>query len=165
MNRLALLLYSLPMLCMGGAASSQELNGPARIIDGDTLVVSGQKVRLHGIDTPETKQPCTRAGVRFDCGQLSTDALRRIVDGRAVKCVASKRDRYKRWIGKCFVGSLDIQSELTRQGWAFAYRKYSTDYARDEVKARKDRAGLWEFEIMKPWDYRRTPEFRKRFTR
>lgn len=161
----SILFAVLIILIVPSVVRAEELSGKPQTVDGDTIKIDGQRIRLHGIDAPERNQPCTLAEVRFDCGQLSTDALRRIINLRTVRCVTSKRDRYKRWIGKCFVGTLDLQSELTRQGWAFAYRKYSTDYASAEVAARGAKLGLWQYELMKPWDFRKTSEFRKRFKR
>jgi endonuclease YncB( thermonuclease family) len=164
MNRLAFAVLTL-LVIIPGTGSASDISGIPRIVDGDTLVVGGKRIRFNGIDTPETKQPCTLAGVWFDCGKLSSDALRSIINGRAVRCVVIKRDRYKRYVAKCYVGSLDIQSEMTRQGWAFAYRKYSVDYANDEVSARRAKLGLWQYELMKPWNFRKTSKFRKRFKR
>ncbi len=55
------------------AASATELTGKPRIIDGDTIVIAGQRIRLHGIDTPETKQTCQRQdGNVYRCGDMAT---------------------------------------------------------------------------------------------
>ena len=55
------------------AANSAELTGKPRIIDGDTIVIGDQRIRLHGIDTPEAKQTCQRQnGTEYRCGDMAT---------------------------------------------------------------------------------------------
>ncbi len=67
-------------------ALAADLTGTARIVDGDTLHLNGTKVRLHGIDAPETKQKCKdQGGVSYMCGKASTDALRKLVGSDAVR--------------------------------------------------------------------------------
>ena len=65
-------------------ASAADLRGPARVIDGDTIEVAGQRVRLHGIDAPEHRQPCIKDGCAWACGEAATDALRAFVSGQAL---------------------------------------------------------------------------------
>ena len=64
------------------SARSAEISGKPRVIDGDTIEVSGERIRLHGIDTPETNQRCLdRSRKRWDCGRLATSALIDLIGG------------------------------------------------------------------------------------
>ena len=53
-----------------------DINGIARVIDGDTLAISGARIRLHGIDAPESRQLCQKDGQSYRCGQQATVALK-----------------------------------------------------------------------------------------
>ena len=142
-------------------ACAETLSGQARVLDGDTLAVAGQRVRLNGIDAPETRQACTRDGRRWPCGKAATQAMRRLIGGSKVTCDISGRDKYRRAIGACFAAGRDLQQQLVRQGLALAYRKYSSRYVPDEEAARAERVGLWSGEFTAPWRWRaerrRTP--------
>ena len=70
-----------------GEHSAGVLAGVARAIDGDTLQLGEVRIRLHGIDTPESRQTCERGGLAWLCGQEAAKALRSLVDGMAVECV------------------------------------------------------------------------------
>ena len=139
---------------------AETLSGHARVVDGDTLAVSGQRVRLNGIDAPETRQACARDGRQWACGKASTQAMRALVGRNPVRCEISGRDKYGRSIGACFVNGRDVQQELVRQGLALAYRKYSTLYVPDEDEAREARRGLWSGSFVEPWRWRRQPRSR-----
>ena len=101
-----------------------------RVVDADTLEVAGQKVRLQGIDAPESAQSCRRAtGQRYRCGASATQALRTRIGTGAVVCKIEGRDRYNRALGICYTADgTDLNGWLVRQGYALAYRRYSTTY-------------------------------------
>ena len=61
-------LFALISLFLLGNVASADLTGTALIVDGDTITISGNKIRLNGIDTPEQNQTCKRAGVTWRCG-------------------------------------------------------------------------------------------------
>jgi len=133
-----------------------DITGKPRVVDGDTIHIGKTKIRLHGIDAPEMKQTCrTRKGEEQMCGQLAKQALQRLVQGQDVVCKGDTRDRYKRLIAVCYVGPLDINEQMVTDGWAMAYRKYSTDYVRAETLAKSRREGLWRGEFVPPWEWRR----------
>ena len=84
-------------------ALAAELNGPAHIVDGDTLHLNGTKIRLHGIDAPETRQECQdKDDASYLCGEASTAALRTLIGSQPVRCEGSTHDRYGRPIGVCY---------------------------------------------------------------
>ena len=143
------------LLCLTGAARAETLTGQVRVVDGDTLVLDGTRVRLDGIDALETGQTCARNGTGWACGSSATEAMRRLIDRRQVRCEVSGRDRYGRAIAACFARGQDLQEELVRQGLALAYRRYSTRYVPAEDAARAARAGIWAGSFVEPWRWRR----------
>ena len=148
--------------CFAWPASSETLSGQARVIDGDTFAVAGQRVRLHGIDAPETRQTCSRDGRKWACGRAATKAMRRLVGRDPVRCEVRNRDRYGRAVATCFAGGRDLQRQLVRQGLALAYRRYSTRYVPDEDAARAEGLGLWSGAFVEPWRWRREAKARRR---
>lgn len=140
---------------LGGQVADAALTGTARIIDGDTLEVNGARVRLHGIDAPETAQNC-RSGARvWSCGREATRALARRIGSRPVACKELDRDRYGRVVAVCSVGGEDLNGWMVAEGWAFAYRKYSMRYLAEEMAAKVAKRGVWRGDVVAPWDWRR----------
>ena len=143
-------------LLLFASLAHADLSGPARIVDGDTIWIGETKIRLHGIDAPETKQECHHEdGEPYRCGEASTGALRVLVGAGAVRCEGSAYDRYKRLIAVCFSGSINLNAEMVRQGWALAYRRYSKDYVAAEVEAQEAKRGIWAGKFEPPWEWRR----------
>ncbi len=132
------------------------LVGYARVIDGDTLDLSGTRIRLHGIDAPEIRQPCTTSGRIYQCGLLAAQALADLVRGRRMRCDTMGLDPYGRTIARCTTegDGKDIESWMVRQGYAVAYTRYSYAYLTDELIARGERRGIWAGTFEWPWDYR-----------
>lgn len=131
-----------------------DVAGPATVIDGDTLEVAGERIRLHGIDAPESAQTCGRQGVTWLCGAEASAKLRELVRGAEVRCVGLERDRYDRLIAACHAGGVDINAAMVSAGLALAYRRYSEDYVGQETMARVGRAGMWSGRFVPPWDWR-----------
>lgn len=129
------------------------------VVDGDTLVLGGERVRLWGIDAPEDGQPCERDGKLYDCGASAQAALLELVAGRDLWCEARDRDRYGRTVAVCRIGAPDgpdVGAGLVRAGWAVDYRRYSKGgYAREEASARRAGRGLWEGRFLSPETCRR----------
>ena len=147
---------ALQVLLLPVSTAMADVTGKPRIIDGDTVEILGESIRLHGIDAPETNQSCMDGkGNQWRCGRQSTLALTSLIDGRPIFCKGRMRDRYKRLIAVCFVGSKDLNAEMVRQGWALAYRQYSIDYVVQETVAKSEKIGIWSGQFVKPWDWRR----------
>jgi endonuclease YncB( thermonuclease family) len=138
-----------------------DLTGKPRIIDGDTIEMAGERIRLHGIDAPEVKQTCQRTdGSEYRCGDMATFALAEIIEKHWITCKGETRDRYGRRIAVCYAGPYDINAKMVRRGWALAYRKYSSDYIDEEEDARGRGVGLWAGEFVVPWKWRKGKRYR-----
>lgn len=129
--------------------------GRASVIDGDTLDVRSVRIRLEGVDAPESSQRCGSAGDEWMCGREAAMALSEWIGERNVSCRPQGVDRYQRTLARCFVGSEDIQAWLVLNGWALAYRDYSTDYVAAEDVAQQRKAGMWRGDFQAPWEWRR----------
>ena len=136
-------------------ASDHTLFGRASVLDGDTIRIGKTRVRLHGIDAPETRQKCLENGQVWRCGELATQALKGIVDGRPVLCLERDTDRYGRVVAVCRAGALNLNAWMVRQGYALAYRRYSNEYVQDEIDAQLSRRGMWRGDFIRPWEWRR----------
>ena len=128
--------------------------GQARVIDGDSLHLGDDDIRLYAIDAPEYRQECRDAQDRdWPCGEEAAEALRGLVAGQAVTCTRLESDRYGRTIAKCRAANRDVNAEMVRRGWAIAYRRHGLDYVGAEDEARRDRRGIWQgsFENPERW--------------
>jgi endonuclease YncB( thermonuclease family) len=135
-----------------------DVSGKPRIIDGDTIDIAGQRIRLHGMDAPEAGQVCEAEGKYWRCGQEATWALANIIGRTWVTCMERDKDRYGRIVAVCKVGGprgLDVGSRMVAEGWALAYRKYSKDYVGAEDAAKEASTGLWRGTFVPPWEWRR----------
>ena len=130
---------------------SQEL----RVVDGDTIHLNDEKIRFTGIDTPELKQTCIKAGVINSCGVTAKEILIEKIADNKVECISEGKDRYKRTLAECFVNDESLSGYLVRSGYAFAYRKYSKKFILDEDYAKDNKIGMWSMQFEYPWDYRR----------
>lgn len=133
----------------------QPVVGPATIIDGDTIRIGSDRIRLHGIDAPESKQVCYQNRIAYKCGEAATLALERLTAESSVRCNGISRDRYDRLIATCDVDGKDIGGWMVEQGYAIAYRKYSSEYEEQEARASESGRGLWSGQFQPPEDWRR----------
>lgn len=136
------------------ASEPSEIVGSASVIDGDTIDVHGERIRLHGIDSPEGRQRCIRNGSEWRCGTDASNALSDFIGRSPVACAVVDVDRYKRKVATCTVRGADINYWMVEQGWAVAYRRYSHAYDGAEDDARLAARGVWSSEFEMPWDWR-----------
>ena len=133
---------------------AKEIYGNPRIIDGDSLEIKNEKIRFLGIDAFEKKQECIRKdGTKYKCGEAAISNLLMIISGQPVRCVTKKKDRYKRWLATCYIGTLDINENMVLYGNAFSYM--SKKYKTAENEAKKVSAGAWAGEFIFPWEWRK----------
>lgn len=133
---------------------AEEFSGKViSVHDGDTVrVLDGRtqiKIRLFGIDAPETSQ---------DFGKVSRDELRGLIHGKEVKVLSKGKDRYGRTLGVIYFNDKDINLEMVKRGMVWVYRRYSLDkdYLKAEEKAKSEKLGLWKQKNpVPPWEFRR----------
>ena len=125
------------------------------VIDGDTIRVGDVKIRFSGIDAPEINQTCVASEGKVACGKISRDLLIEKVTNNKISCTDEGKDFYGRVLGECFVNGESLSAYLVREGFAFAYRKYSNKYIEDEEYAKFNKLGMWSMEFQYPWDYRK----------
>jgi len=135
------------------AAHADTLAGRASVIDGDTLEIHGERVRLWGVDAPESRQTCGDPVWR--CGQRAANELALWIGQRTVTCEPQGKS-YNRIVAVCSVGGTDIAAWLVTQGWALDDARYSGGaYADEQATARAAGRGVWAGEFEMPWDFRR----------
>lgn len=151
----ALLQAPYPGAALTTGNEASVISGRATVVDGDTLEIGGERVRLEGIDAPEADQTCGGGWLgTWKCGRAATAALRWMTGGRRVDCESAGRDKYGRVLGWCTADGRDINAEMVRSGHAWAFVKYSTRYQVLEAEARKAKAGIWKGEAEPPWLFR-----------
>lgn len=134
----ALSLFLLPTL-----AHSQIVIGQARVVDGDTLDIGGQRVRLLGIDAPESSQTCDRGGTAWACGSEATAVLARLVANNSVQCEQHDTDTYGRTVATCQVRGTDLGQGLVDAGMAITLSNAPEAYTESERRRRSLKIGLW----------------------
>ena len=153
--KISVLLVALFSSSIQVAAASDVISGLARVVDGDTLEISGQKIRIHGIDAPESRQTCLRGSVEWLCGKEASQVMRSLVNGAATTCETQARDRYGRFVSRCEAKGRDLGEALVSMGLALAYRQYSDEYVAVEAGAKASRFGMWSGQFVPPWEWRR----------
>jgi endonuclease YncB( thermonuclease family) len=143
------------IFALAGPAAALNLSGQARVTDGDSLVIAGERVRLHGIDAPERAQRCDPSGRNWACGVWATDVLTGIVGRGVLACEAVEMDRYGRTVARCTVSGRDVGALMVAAGAATAYAKYSHDYIGLEREAKAEARGLWSGAVTPPAEYRK----------
>jgi endonuclease YncB( thermonuclease family) len=137
----------------GPAAAGPE--GRIAVIDGDTMRVGGETVRLFGIDAPEIDQACRRPGGEvWRCGDWARDEVRRVYEGRRAVCDAIGTDRYGRTLATCRVEGRDMGAMLVANGLARAYLRYSDLYLETEKEAVVAGRGIFGSDMLAPEAHR-----------
>lgn len=135
---------------------ADSLSGRATVVDGDTLKIGKERIRLFGIDAPEKTQICQGPdGHPWKAGQASGAWLADLIGRRPVTCEWTHRDRYGRALATCHQETIDINAAMVRSGWAFAFGKYSDRYTKIEAAARAAHAGVWQGQCELPGDWRK----------
>jgi endonuclease YncB( thermonuclease family) len=119
MTRFCLSLALLLLTATPAVADSVE------VVDGDTIRVDGQRVRIWDYDAPERPRTCMINGREREIGLEATEGLKSILAGGELRCETKDRDRYGRTVADCWVGQQNIGEAMVRSGWAWALPRYS----------------------------------------
>jgi endonuclease YncB( thermonuclease family) len=147
----------LPWTAAGGPGAVETRIGRATAVDGDTIELHGERIRLFGIDAPEARQSCARAnGEPYRCGQVAAFALADRIADKTVRCDPRERDRHGRAVATCHVDEMDVAEWMVAQGLALDWPRYSGGrYAAAQAVARGQKRGMWQGMFQPPWDWRR----------
>jgi endonuclease YncB( thermonuclease family) len=136
----------------------KNFSGKAFAIDGDSIKVGKKEVRLFGLDAPEYKQKCLdKNNQEYSCGAISHEFLTKLATGKIVECVYAEKDKYERFLGKCFVGEVSINEEIIKNGMAVIYNFTESSEKMDnlEKEAKNNKIGIWQGAFELPKDYRK----------
>lgn len=138
------------------AQTQEVISGRASVIDGDTLDIHGKRIRLIGIDAPESRQTCTAkdTGATIRCGQIAAFHLADMIGAASLRCETSGRDKYRRTLARCSLRGQDIGGMMVRGGWALPYLRDGKAYATDKAFAKARKNGLWNTSFQEPWVWR-----------
>jgi endonuclease YncB( thermonuclease family) len=156
-RRRSTLIASISMLVAAGAllyvlrgAPEYDITGAAEAIDGDSVRLNGENLRLKGIDAPELFQICSISGRETPCGREARAALRKHLTSGLATCIGSERDRYGRLLVVCRVRGIDVNAAMVRDGQAVSFGNYQSE----EAEAKAAYRGLWAGDFERPRDWR-----------
>lgn len=149
-NRFGLLTYGLLAAFVASCSGQIEAETPqsaretiagvASVVDGDTIEIHGERIRLSGYDTPERGARCGNINVY----QKAALELSDFIGTRTVTCTVTDTDRWKRMVATCSVGGTDLGDYIVRQGWGRDWPQYSKGrYSDEEASALAAQAGIW----------------------
>jgi len=154
------LAITLALCCLTTSVSAATIAGTARVIDGDTISIDRESIRLAGIDACELTQVIPQDGKQWPCGELAAGRLVAWTTGKKVSCDWEKRDKYKRILGICSAGKRNLNEGLLIDGLARAYyhdrMAETAHYPKLEQRAKTERRGMWydRLEAQAPAAYR-----------
>ena len=120
-------------------------------VDGDTIKLNGATYRLWGIDAPESKQACSDG---WPAGWLAATRMQALISGRPLVCLEKDKDRYGRALAICRAGGEDVAAILVREGLAWAFLRYSSDYVAQEARAKGEKLGVHAHGCELAWEWR-----------
>ena len=147
---------SLAIIILGLLWYNVVLANDLRVVDGDTIVLNGEKIRFSGIDTPELKQTCMNGDEKVFCGKSAKMLLIKKIGNQIPECISEGKDVYKRTLAECFINGESLSVFLVRSGYAFDFVRYSKKkYSEDQEYAKTNKLGLWSMKFEYPWDWRK----------
>ena len=148
------------LLLLTAPALAGDIVGRAVVVDGDTIDIHGARIRLDGIDAPESRQQCQdEAGEDYPCGRISALALDDfLAASRPTRCVQVDTDRYGRIVATCWrADGAEVNAWLVRNGFAIDFKRYSRGkYLPEQAEAQKAKRGVWRGLFVNPDEFRRT---------
>jgi endonuclease YncB( thermonuclease family) len=137
-------------------AFADDLIGRASIIDGDTIEIHGTRIRLWGIDAPESSQLCRgEDSLQYRCGAKAANELDTFIARRPVDCSPVSLDQYRRTVAVCSIESVDLAEWLVLKGLALDWPTYSKrKYEGAQREAEHAGRGIWAGSYVEPWLFR-----------
>jgi endonuclease YncB( thermonuclease family) len=136
--------------------NNSKIIGKAKIIDGDSIMLNKNEIRLQDIDAPEYDQECHDVNnKKYKCGNSAKFFLKKIINNQELSCNISGRDFYNRLLGTCFLNSKNINQEMVKNGHAIRYSANPLYYA-DELYAKHNKLGVWQGDFITPKQYRKS---------
>jgi endonuclease YncB( thermonuclease family) len=127
---------------LSGPQQESVFSGPFFVIDGDTLAVGPERLRLLGIDAPELRQTCLDEAQRaWACGEEARAALARLMRGELPECRGEARDRYRRVLVSCVSGGQTVNGRMVASGFALATGAIT--FRREQSGAETAHRGIW----------------------
>ncbi|MBR0939077.1 thermonuclease family protein [Bradyrhizobium jicamae] len=147
---------ALMLALLSNVASADDFVGQASVIDGDTLEIHGTRIRLWGIDAPESSQLCRgEDSLQYRCGVQAANDLDAFIARRPVNCVPVNLDQYGRTVATCSVAGADLGNWLVLSGLALDWPRYSKGRYRSAQRgAEQAGRGIWRGSYVEPWLYR-----------
>ena len=146
-----------------GVPRSSPLNkttvtGRASVIDGDTIEIHGERIRLNGIDAPESAQLCKNGqGGDYRCGAEAAAKLADVLaKSRPATCEFIERDAYDRMVAVCYrADGVNVAALMVSAGHALDWPRYSGGaYAAEQQQAKEKKLGMWRGRFTEPWQWR-----------
>lgn len=143
------------------SADAETLTGPASIIDGDSIVVRGERIHILDVDAPESAQFCFKKAESVEqgawhCGLDAAHALADLIGQRNVTCDTTMRGIHNGWLARCAVGGEDLARWLAANGWAVPSHSCKCEIVRSAAnQAKSARLGIWSSAFTMPWDWRK----------
>lgn len=147
-------LLTLALACAPVPALAQAVSGPATVVDGDTLDLTGVRVRLFGVDAVELNQTCERGGEAWRCGEDARAQLGALVAGLTVTCQPRDTDVYGRMVAVCEADGTDLSQAMAWSGYAVALTQFSEAYVPSVAAAQAQKAGIWDSRFVTPGEWR-----------
>lgn len=137
---------------MLASASDELIIGRATVVDGDTLDIAAERVRLFGVDAPESGQMCDYKGKKWLCGSKAALDLAKWMGQATIVC-RRRGKSYDRAVASCMKGAADVGGWLVSNGLAVAETCFSRSYVAEQERARSSQVGIWasKFELPKVW--------------
>src|ERR1700726_3159156 len=157
MTRTAIAVLAALILAPTSAVAADNLAGQASVIDGDTLEIHGTRIRLWGIDAPESSQLCRNdESLQYRCGAKAANELDAFIARRPVDCSPVGLDQYRRTVAVCSIDGVDLGEWLVGKGLALDWPKYSkgkydkaqreAEHVSEVKRTWPNRAGMSQFD-------------------
>lgn len=147
-------------LTLAAPVAAETITGKARVVDGDTIVINEERIRIAGIDACEIDQSYYKHGKHWPCGRIAAGYMVAHTAGQVVTCSGRSRDRYRRLIAVCLANGEDLGAGVLSQGLAIIYRNKNgvaavPHYIPLAESAQKYSVGLWGSEYVTPAEWRK----------